>query len=187
MALEKLVKENPRVAREIERIRTGAPSLKKLRSRRRRNNKNIKRGHGDYLTDLTYQKERRLIDMEYEMTSMMQNLENLNVFLRQHGQTPYERLMADNPHPPSQFHERSGSAGSGSENSEQNSIFARHSPQMRPRGDRPNVPSLLNPYEDTYEFMQNRAGHYGGYNDYYSNDYRSGCYNHHELHNQTSV
>jgi hypothetical protein len=183
MALEKLVKEDPRIAREIERIRTGAPSLKKLRSRRRRNNKNIKRGHGDYLTDLTYQRERRLIDMEYEMMSMMQNLENLNIFFRQHGQTPYERLMADNPHPPSQFHEGSGS---GSDNSEQNSIFARHSPQMRPRGDRHNVPSLLNPYEDTYEFMQNRAGHYG-YNDYDRNDYRRGWHNHHELHNQTSV
>merc|ERR1711994_1207238 len=94
MALEKLVKEDTRIAREIERIRSGAPSLKKLRSRRRRNSKNNKGRQGDYLTDLTYQRERRLMDMEYEMVSMMQNLENLNMFFRAHGQTPYERLMS---------------------------------------------------------------------------------------------
>jgi len=180
MALEKLVKEDSRIAREIERIRTGAPSLKKLRSRRRRNNKtNMRRGQGDYLTDLTYQRERRLMDMEHEMMSMMQNLENLNIFFKTHGQTPYERLMADNPQPPSQFSEAS-------DHSEQNSIFARHSPQMRPRGDKPHVPSLFNPYEDTYEFMHNRVGHYGGY-DYDRNDYRRGWHNHHELHQQTSL
>lgn len=181
-ALEKLIKEDSRVAREIERIRSGAPSLKKLRSRRRRNNKNLKHRHGDYLTDLTYQRERRLVDMEYEMVSMMQNLENLNMFCKAHGQTPYERLMADNP-PQSQFNDNHSV-----DNSEENSIFARHSPQMRPSNppEGQNIPSMLNPYEDTYEFMQNRAGHHA-YGDYNGNNYQRGWYNHHDMDHQTSV
>merc|ERR550532_2096722 len=116
----------------------------------------------------------------------MQNLQNLNMFLRANdGQSPYEKLMSDNPRPSSAFYDQSAD-----HSAEQNSIFARHSPEMGPRGDRngSNVPSLLNPYEDTYEFMQNRAGSYGyhPHNNYYGNrensDYRQGWHNHRDLH-----
>lgn len=172
MALDKLVQENPRVAQEIERIKSGAPSLKKIRSRRRRNNKST-RGPSqyNYLGNLTYQREQRLADMEYGMAEMMHHMENL--FLRGQGPPHCDRYM-HNHMSQGQFNENS--YGNQDRKAEQNSIFARHSPPMRPmeRMDGFPSPSFLNPYEDTLEFMQNRGmGYDSDYqsHDYYNDDY----------------